>query len=137
MSIPVAPIIPIHEAASLATAGAQSAAPAAQASPDLARKFQDLMHRTREDTAAPLVQGQAPGDNAVSRILQTQQNEYTQMNDAMLDFVERAPGMSQMENLSASLVMMQKATNLHVKTSMATGMTKSANKSLDSLLKNQ
>ena len=123
--------------ASLASAGGQAAAPAAQTSPELQQKFQDLMHRTREDTSTPLVQGNGPGDNAVSRILQTQQNEFTQMHDAMLDYVERAPTMSQMENLSASVVMMQKATNLHVKTSMATGMTKSANKSLDSLLKNQ
>ena len=137
MTVPIAPIIPIHEATSLATAGGQAAAPASQASPELSQKFQDLMHRTREDTSTPLAQGQAPGDNAVSRILQTQQNEFTQMHNSMLDYVEHAPAMSQMENLSASLVMMQKATNLHIKTSMATGMTKASNKSLDSLLKNQ
>lgn len=137
MTVPIAPIIPIHEAASLASAGGQAAAPATQAPPELAQKFQDLMHRTREDTSTPLVQGQGPGDNAISRVLQSQQNEFTQMNDAMLDYVEHAPQMSQMENLSSSLMMMQKATNLHIKTSMATGITKSSNKSLDSLLKNQ
>lgn len=137
MTVPIAPIVPIHEATSLASAGAQAAAPAAQTPPELAQKFQDLMHRTREDTSTPLVQGHGAGDNAVSRILQNEQNEFAQMHESMLDFVQRAPTMNPMESMTASVVMMQKTTNLHIKTSMATGMTKASNKSLESLLKNQ
>jgi hypothetical protein len=138
MTAAIAPIVPITEAASLASSATHGATATAAAppSPELAQKFQDLMHRTREDTGSPLVEGHG-GDNAMSRILQSQQNEFRDMHDSMLDFVERSPTMTPMENMSASVAMMQKTTNLHIKTSMATGVTKATNKSLESLLKNQ
>ena len=135
MTVPILPVPPLGDIARLAAdAGAGAAAPPA-VSPDLAQKFQDLMQRSSAETASA---ARAPGgENSVGRLIESQKGEFAQLHEMNLDFLEHAGTMTPMESVTASTMLMQQMTAVQIKLSIATSTTKTSNKSLDTLLKNQ
>lgn len=132
MTTPIPPVPPLGDIARLAAdAGAAAGAPPPVA-PELARKFQDLMQRSSAEAAhAPA------GENSVGRLIEAQRGEFQQLHEMNLDFLEHAGTMTPMESVAASSMLMQQMTAVQIKLSIATSTTKTSNKSLDTLLKNQ
>jgi hypothetical protein len=130
---PIPAIAPIESALKLA---AQSAVPTPQAlaNPELSAKFESLMQRNAAETAP--VDG-AHGMNALTGVIERQQDEITQMQSSMQDFIEKAPSLDPTDRFVASAAIMEKESLVHMKMSLALGATKSSNKSLQSLLKNE
>jgi hypothetical protein len=130
---PIPAISPIESALKL---GAHGATPASQpaASPELTAKFEALMQRNAAETSG--VDG-GRGMNAVSGVIERQQNEISQMQTSMQDFIEKAPSLDPTDRFVASAAIMEKESLVHMKMSLALGATKSSNKSLQSLLKNE
>jgi len=132
---PIAPIPPVEELGKLAAPMA-SALPQG-ASPELAQKFQALMQRNDAHEAAAGIDARSGGMNAVTGILEHQQAEISQVQNSMQDFIEKAPSLSPTDRFVAGAAMMQKESLVHMKMSLAMGVTKSSNKSLQTLLKNE
>jgi hypothetical protein len=130
---PIPAIAPIDSALKLAAHGATSAPPPA-VSHELTAKFEALMQRNAAETAT--VDG-SHGMNAVTGVIERQQNEITQMQSSMQDFIEKAPTLDPTDRFVASAAIMEKESLVHMKMSLALGATKSSNKSLQSLLKNE
>ena len=130
---PIPAVVPIESALKL---GAHGAAPTPQpvASPELSAKFEALMQRNAAETTT--VDG-GHGMNTVTGVIERQQNEITQMQTSMEDFIEKAPSLDPTDRFVASAAIMEKESLVHMKMSLALGATKSSNKSLQSLLKNE
>ena len=130
---PIPAVVPIESALKL---GAHGAAPTPQpvASPELSAKFEALMQRNAAETTT--VDG-GHGMNTVTGVIERQQNEITQMQISMEDFIEKAPSLDPTDRFVASAAIMEKESLVHMKMSLALGATKSSNKSLQSLLKNE
>lgn len=130
---PIPAVVPIESALKL---GAHGAAPTPQpvASPELSAKFEALMQRNAAETTT--VDG-GHGMNTVTGVIERQQNEITQMQTSMQDFIEKAPSLDPTDRFVASAALMEKESLVHMKMSLALGATKSSNKSLQSLLKNE
>lgn len=130
---PIPAIVPIESALKLGAHGAASA-PQPVASPELSSKFEALMQRNAAETTT--VDG-GHGMNTVTGVIERQQNEITQMQTSMEDFIEKAPSLDPTDRFVASAAIMEKESLVHMKMSLALGATKSSNKSLQSLLKNE
>jgi hypothetical protein len=130
---PIPAIPPIDSLMQLAGNGAASASPPA-VSPELSAKFQALMQRHEAETAS--VDG-SHGMKAITGVIESQQNEISQMQGSMQEFIEKAPTLDPTERFVASAEIMEKESLVHMKMSLALGATKSSNKSLQSLLKNE
>ena len=130
---PIPPVSKIDEVLKLAMPQAH-AAPQGAVSPELSDKFQALMQR-HDTEVSQSTRGRGPG--AISDILERQQNELTQVQTSMQDFIEKAPTLSPSDRFVAGAAMMQKESLVHMKMSLAMGVTKSSNKSLQTLLKNE
>jgi hypothetical protein len=130
---PIPAIAPIESALRLAANGA-APMPQAVANPELSAKFEALMQRNAAETAT--VDG-GHGVNAVAGVIERQQDEITQMQNSMQEFIEKAPSLDPMDRFVANAAIMEKESLVHMKMSLALGATKSSNKSLQSLLKNE
>ncbi len=132
MTAPIPPVPPLGDIARLAADAGPAAGAAPPVAPDLAQKFQDLMQRSSAESAhAPA------GENSVGRLIEAQRGEFAQLHEMNLDFLEHAGTMTPMESVAASSMLMQQMTAVQIKLSIATSTTKTSNKSLDTLLKNQ
>ena len=130
---PIAAIPPIDSALKL-IAQSSPATPPPTASPELVEKFQALMQR--ESTEVTASSG-GHGLDAIAGVVERQQSEMTQVEASMQDFIEKAPSLDPTERLAASAELMERESMVHMKMSLAMGMTKASNKSLQTLLTNQ
>ena len=131
--IPIAPVAKIDDALKLALpAGGSSPQPAV--SPEMANKFRDLMQRHDNETVQD---AQGRRTDAVAGVLERQQDELSQLQASMQDFVEKASTLSPADRFAAGAAMMQKESLVHMKMSLVMGVTKTSNKSLQTLLKNE
>jgi hypothetical protein len=128
---PIPAIPPIDSLLPVGGHAAASATPP-PVNPELSAKFEALMQRH----AAETVDG-SNGMNTLTSVMENQQNEISQMQTSMQDFIEKAPSLDQTERFAASAAIMEKESLVHMKLSLALGATKSSNKSLQSLLKNE
>jgi hypothetical protein len=128
---PIPAIPPIDSLLPLGGHAAASATPP-PVNPELSAKFEALMQRH----AAETVDG-SHGMNAVTGVIERQQAEINDMQTSMQDFIEKSPTLDQTERFAASAAIMEKESLVHMKMSLALGATKSSNKSLQSLLKNE
>jgi type III secretion system HrpB2-like protein len=128
---PIPAIPPIDSALKLVSQAAE-ASQQPSASPELAQKFQALMQRHETEVAS-----EGHGLDAVAGLVDRQQNEIDQVQTSMQDFIEKAPSMDPSDRFIANAALMEKESVVHVKMSLAMGMTKASNKSLQTLLTNQ
>jgi hypothetical protein len=130
---PIPAIAPIEGVLKLVAGGAVPTPPPV-ANPELSAKFEALMQRNAAENATV---DSGHGMNAVTGVIERQQNEITQMQTSMQDFIEKAPSLDPTDRFVASAAIMEQESLVHMKMSLALGATKSSNKSLQSLLKNE
>jgi len=128
---PIPAIPPIDSLLPLGGHAAVSAS-APAVSPELSAKFEALMQRHAAETV-----DSRNGLNTLTSAIEKQQAEITEVQTSMQDFIEKAPSLDQTERFAASAEIMEKESLVHMKMSLALGATKSSNKSLQSLLKNE
>lgn len=131
---PIPPIPPVEGATAPGAAGAAAGAGAAPASPELRAQFAALMQRHEAEAAA---ESGSKGPTALGGMIDRQQAELNELQTDMTDFIQHMPGMDPMERTATTMTLMEKVSEMHVKMSLTTGVTKASTKSLQSLLKNE
>ena len=130
---PIPPVAKLDDVLKLALpAGGSSPAPTV--SPEMADRFRELMQRHDAEAVQDAKHG---GADAVGGILERQQNEMSELQTSMQDFVEKSSALSPGDRFAAGAALMQKESLVHMKMSLAMGVTKGSNKSLQTLLKNE
>jgi Bacterial type III secretion protein (HrpB2) len=132
--MPIPPVPAVDEALKAATPGAAGGTPSIAAPPELRQQFEALMQR---HDAAQASDGASRGPNAVGSLIDSQQAQLNDLDASMSDLIEKMPGMNPTDLTTASMTMMHKVSEMHVRMSLSMGVTKSSNKSLQSLLKNE
>lgn len=103
-----------------------------EVSPELSQKFGELMKSSKSESA-----GESNLLDKVSHAVKAQQEEFQAMQNNMVNVLEHHHSLSPAGHFEAFAKLTMDASIAHMKISLSSGMTKSSNKSLQTLLKNE
>lgn len=127
----VAPILPLDQV--LKTITPESAVKTASPQPELVRKFEALMQRQ----SAGLQLSTSTVHTNIAGMIERQQIDLQRVETQVQGFVDAAPGMSASELAAASMAVSRNVAVTNLKLQIVTSMAQGANRSLQTLLKNQ